>query len=140
MTKRAGLPTSVDVALASAVSRLQAMHEALEQGRRADAMFGGGGRYEADAASNRCGGLFGLFRQKAEQLAVIERWRSRCPADIDFDELLAEYGDLPEVWLSVEGFAYLSEQLDLAPPLPSPSPGARIVSLGRSAAKRPMLK
>lgn len=130
MAIRETLPTQVDVALANAVSSLQVMHEALAQGRRTDAMFGGGGRYEADAATNRCGGLIRLFQVKAEKLAVIVEWRDRCPRDIDFDELLSEYGELPEVWLSALGYAYLREQLDDSSPLlPVPSPGARVLSL-----------
>lgn len=109
MSIREELPTEVDVAITGAVSRLQAMHEALEQGRRADAMFGGGGRYEAEVIHHRYGSLKQLLQTVEEKQAVIRKWRERCPSGIDFEKLLTEYGEIPEIAISEGGSVYLSD-------------------------------
>jgi hypothetical protein len=46
------LPPAIRYHLALAVSHLQQLAETLDQGRAADRMFSGGGRYEADAYRN----------------------------------------------------------------------------------------
>ena len=98
---RESLPSYVDTDLHIAVSGLRRMEEVIEAGRRTDEMFHGNGRYEADAIRNYYGTPAGLGAMAGEYRRRIYRYRMICPPDINFDELLKEYGEYNElVWVS----------------------------------------
>lgn len=117
------LPTKVKVDLELAIGGLSNMHDALESGRRADNMFSGGGRYEADVIENKWGTTQNFFDWKEFYLDIIEKWRARCPSDINFDELIEEFGGVTKVYLTA-GYEYLNEKqgIPMVNGIPLPAP------------------
>ncbi len=111
---RSTLPNKVDAELRLAVGLILSAHDLLDQGQRADAMFGGGGRYEADAVENRFGTSLKMFNRVRHAFETIEQWREKAPKNIDFDALLHEYGEfdvLEEPRMTGQGYLYLNGSL-----------------------------
>jgi hypothetical protein len=85
------IPDTVLAVVKVAVARLREVADALAQGRRTDAMFAGGGRYESDAWLNATRSITtGPLADAADLLAKFRR--IAIENDIDADAVLRDLG------------------------------------------------
>lgn len=85
------IPDQVLSVVRAAVRRIRDLADALAQGRRADCMFDGGGRYEADAWCNAMGaGRFQQFKDAVNHLHLFKRIATE--NGVDGEAVLKELG------------------------------------------------
>jgi len=105
------IPDRVLSVVRAAVRRIRDLADALAQGRRADAQFAGGGRYEADAWCNAMGaGRFQQFSDAVNHLHLFKRIAAE--NGVDGEAVLMELG-LPaeeELTLSEAAKGWIKDQ------------------------------
>lgn len=95
------IPARITTRLKRALDAMREVRDSLDQGRTADRMFNGRGRYEADAWANTSKHLRPVFR-------TLEEFKVEAEAKgINGAAVLAALGGVPDVTLSAEALAWL---------------------------------